>query len=265
MRRSAHHIVTSGCVCVKGSVLALTFVLASGCALFGGRDQEPRFETIAVVTRGQVDADLEADSTTKSVLVGGGAGALSGAVVGGAAGAATGIGGGPFAPLTMVLGAGVGGALGAAAGLTTGVIVGGLEGLPSEKAKQVTEILSGLPQTRDFQEELRSAVEADVPAGRRASSDRADATAIVQLTQLELEQHLHDAISLRLRAKMTLEWGPDREDRDSTSHDYEFETPERHVDEWLRDDGAAFGAGFTEGITAIAGQMSRDILSPGAR
>ena len=193
-----------------GSFLALTLVLASGCAMFGGADPEPRFATLAVVTQGQSDVDLEADSTTKSAMVGGGAGVVSGAVVGAGAGAATGIGGGPLAPLTMILGAGVGGALGAATGATAGVIIGGLQGLPSEKAEQVTRILAGLPQTRDFQEELRSAVEATrCRRAAEAASDRADATAILQLTQLELEQHLSDEISLRLRAKMTLEWGPE--------------------------------------------------------
>ena len=104
-----------------------------------------------------------------------------------------------------------------------------------------------------------------MPEGRRATSDRADATAILQLTQLELEQHLSDEISLRLRAKMTLEWGPNREDRDSRSYDYEYETPDRHVDDWLLNDGSAFGASFTEGIDTIAGQMSRDIFSPEPR
>jgi hypothetical protein len=160
----------------------------------------------------------------------------------------------------MIIGAGVGGVAGAATGATAGVLIGGLQGLPSKKAEQVTEILAGLPRTRDFQEELRSAVEAAVPENRRATSDRAEATAILQLT--ELEQHLSDEISLRLRAKMTLEWGPKRDDRDSRSYDYEYETPDRHVDEWLSEDGAAFGTSFTEGIDTIAGQMSRDLLSP---
>ena len=88
---------------------------------------------------------------------------------------------------------------------------------------------------------------------------------LLQLTELELEQHMKDEISLRLRAKMTLEWGPNREDPDSLNTDYEYETPDRHVDDWLLEDGAAFGAGFTEGIDAIAGQMSRDIFSPEPR
>jgi len=262
VRRSTRSFVSGKHGFAAGSFLALTLVLTSGCAMFGGPDPEPRFATLAVVTRGQSDVDLEADSTTKSALVGGGAGVVSGAVVGAGAGAAAGIGGGPLAPLTMIIGAGVGGAAGAAVGATAGVLIGGLQGLPSEKAEQVTRILAGLPQTRNFQEELRSAVEAAVPEDRRATSDQAEATAILQLTELELEQHLSDEISLRLRAKMTLEWGPKREDRDSRSYDYEYETPDRHVDDWLSEDGAAFGTSFTEGIDAIAGQMSRDLLSP---
>jgi hypothetical protein len=262
MNRTSRHLPSGGRGIETVLCLALTLVLASGCAMFGGADPEPRFATVAVVTQGQSDVDLEADSTTKSTLVGGGAGAVSGAVVGAGAGAATGIGGGPLAPLTMILGAGVGGALGAATGATAGVIIGGLQGLPSEKAKQVTRILAGLPHSRDFQEELRSAVESTVPEGRRASPDRAEATAILQLTELELEQHMKDEISLRLRAKMTLEWGPDRQDRHSRGFDYEYETPDRHVDHWLSEDGAAFGTSFTEGIDSIAGQMSRDLLSP---
>jgi hypothetical protein len=265
MRRAGTVRVSNGSRFANGAALALGLVLASGCALFGGPESEPHFATIAVVTQGQSDVDLEADSTTKSALVGGGAGVLGGAVVGAGVGAAAGIGGGPLAPLTMVLGAGVGGALGAATGGTAGVIIGGLQGLPSEKAKQVTGILAALPETRDFQEELRSAVESSLPEDRRAPPERAEATAIVQLTELELEQHLSDKISLRLRAKMTVEWGPNPRDPESRSYHYEWETPERHVDEWLRDDGADFGASFTEGIDTIAGQMTGNLLWPKPR
>jgi hypothetical protein len=250
---------------MRGSVLLLSLVLASGCALFGGREPQPRFATVAVEIRGQADTDLEADSTMKSALVGGGAGALSGAVVGGAAGGAAGVGSGPFALIAVPVTAATGAVMGVAAGGTLGAVIGGLQGLPSEKAEQVTEVLANVAQTRDFQEELRSAVEADIPEGRRADPDRAEARAGIHLTQLELEQHTGDEVSLRIRAKMSLEWGPNREDPHSQSFDYEYETPERHVDEWLVDDGASFAASFTEGIETIAGQMSRDILSPEPR
>jgi hypothetical protein len=80
MRRIARSFVSGGRSFATGSFLALTLVLASGCAMFGGPDPEPRFATLAVVTEGQSDVDLEADSTTKSTLVGGGASAVSGAV-----------------------------------------------------------------------------------------------------------------------------------------------------------------------------------------
>jgi hypothetical protein len=250
----------------NGSFLALVLVLASGCALFGGADPEPEFTTVTIMARGESDVDLEADSTMKSALIGGGAGGASGAVVGAGVGAGVGAaGGGPFAPVAAVIGAGVFGGIGLVGGATTGVVIGGFQGLPEEKAEEVTRILADLAQTRDFAEELRLAVEATIPADRRAAANQADAAAILELTELELEQHLSDEISLRVRAKMILEWGPNLEDRDSLSTDYEYETPDRHVDDWLLDDGAAFDAGFTEGIDAIAGQMSRDIFSPEPR
>ena len=141
----------------------------------------------------------------------------------------------------------------------------GFQGLPGEKAEEVTRILADLAQTRDFAEELRLAVEATIPADRRAAANQADAAAILELTELELEQHLSDEISLRVRAKMTLEWGPNLQERDSLTTDYEYETSDRHVDDWLLDDGVAFDAGFTEGIEAIANQMSRNIFSPEAQ
>jgi hypothetical protein len=263
MRRIEPSFVAGGRGFANGAFLALVLVLTSGCALFGGADPGPQFTTVTIMTRGQSDMDLEADSTLKSALIGGGAGGASGAVIGAGVGAGIGAaGGGPFAPVAAVIGAGVFGGIGLVGGATTGVVIGGFQGLPGEKAEQVTQVLSDLAQIRDFQEELRSAVEATVPADRRAAANQADATAILELTQLELEQHLSDEISLRIRAKMTLEWGPNIEDRDSLSTDYEYETPDRHVDDWLLDDGAAFGAGFTEGMDAIADQMSRDIFFP---
>ena len=42
-------------------------------------------------------------------------------------------------------------------------------------------------------------------------------------------------------------------------------TPERHVDQWLLDDGKAFDVAFTVGIDDIAGRMLRDIKSPVSR
>jgi hypothetical protein len=154
------------------------------------------------------------------------------------------------------------GGIGAAAGATAGVVIGGLQGLPSEKAEQVTRVLADLAQTRDFQEELRSAVETALPENRRATLDQADARAALQLTELELEQHMSDAISIRIRAKMDLEWGANVDEPNTRSFEYEHETAERHVDDWLVENGAAFAAGFDESISTIAGQMSRDILHP---
>lgn len=263
MSRFQQCIVSFGPGFATGTVLALTLVLASGCALFRGPEPEPYFATVAVVARGQSDVDLEADSTMKSALVGGGGGAVGGGLIGAGAGAVVGAaGGGPLAPAGAVIGAGVFGGIGAAAGATAGVVIGGLQGLPSEKAEQVTQVLAGLAQTRDFQEELRSAVEAALPEDRRATLDQADARAALQLTELELEQHMRDAISVRIRAKMDLEWGPNIEEPNTRSFEYEHETPERHVDDWLVENGAAFVAGFDESINTIAGQMSRDILHP---
>ncbi len=209
--------------------------------------------------------DLKADTTMTSALGGGSAGASTGALAGADAGAVAGEGTGRFARIAVPVSAGLGRALGAAAGATTGVLMGGLQGLPAEKAQRVTLYLAGVAMSRDFQEELRSAVEATVPRNRRSAANRADAAAILQLTHLELEQHLDDEISLRMRAKMSLEWGSNRENPHSQSHDYVYETSDRHIDDWLLDDGAAFDTSFTEGIATIAGEMSRDILSPEPR
>jgi hypothetical protein len=233
--------------------------------MLGGSDPEPAFQTIAVVTRGQSKVDLEADSTGKSALVGGGAGAVSAGAVGAGAGAALGLGMGPLAPAAVPVFAAILGAGGAAAGATTGVIVGGLQGLPSEKAEEITRILAELAASRDFQGELRLAVEGLLPEGRRATSDRADATAILELREVELEQHMSDGVSVHMAANLTLAGAPDREAPVSKSWDYVYDTPERHVDEWLREGGQAFGVAMTEGIDTIASQMTRDLASPGAR
>jgi len=249
----------------SASILGLSLVTTAGCAMLGGSEPQPTFETMAVVTRGQSDVDLEADSTGKSALVGGGAGALSAGAVGAGTGAALGLGMGPLAPAAVPVFAGIFGAGGALAGGATGVVVGGLQGLPSEKAEEVTRILAELATGRDFQGELRHEVESSLPESRQATSDRADATAIVELTEVELEQHLSDGVSVHMEAKLTLEWGPDRGAPHSKDWSYEDDTPERHVDEWLQEDGRAFGVALSEGIDTLASQMSRDLASPGAR
>ena len=246
-------------------IVGFSLVIASGCAMLEGPGPEPDFVTVAIVTQGQSDVDLEADSTTEAALVGGGAGAVSAGAVGAGTGAAVGAATGPFAVAAIPIGAAVFGAVAAAAGATTGAVVGGLQGLPSEKAEQVTQILVVLAESRDFQGELRSVLENSVPEGRRATSDRADATATLQLSEIELEQHMSDGVSVHMEATMTLTWGPQGQAPHSRSYDYEYDTPERHVDEWLLDDGRAFDVAFTEAIDNLAGRMLRDLTSPGPR
>ncbi len=249
----------------NATILGLGLAVAPGCAMLGGSKPVPSFTTVAVVTRGQSDVDLEADSTGKSALVGGGVGAVSAGAVGAGTGAALGLTMGPFAPAAVPFFAAIFGAGGAAVGAVTGVIVGGLQGLPSEKAEQVTRILAGLAGSRDFQGELRLAVESSLAEGRQATSDRADATAIVQLTEVELEQHLSDGLSIHFEANLTLEWGPDRQSPDSVSWNYTHDSPEQHVDAWLVEDGRAFASAFSSGIETIAREMSRDLAAPNAR
>jgi len=249
----------------SATILGLSLVAAPGCAMFRGAAPEPEFVTVAVVARGQSDMDLGADSTGKSALVGGGSGAASAAAVGAGTGAALGVTMGPFAPAAVPLFAAIFAAGGAVAGATTGLVLGSLQGLPGEKAEQLTAILATLAESRDFQGELRSSVENTVPSGRRATSSRADASAILELTEIELEQHMGDGVSVHMKAAMILEWGPGPETRHSKNWDYEYDSPERHVDEWLAEDGHDVGAFFTGGIDTIAGEMSRDLLAPATR
>jgi hypothetical protein len=244
----------------NGLVLALTLVFTSGCALFG-RNPDLPFKTVAIVGQGESDTDLEADTYLKAGVTGMTAGAVGGAGTGAGLGALFGLCCGPFAPACVPSFAATGATGGAIAGGTLGILIGGLQGLPSEKAEQVTEILVGLAKRRNLREELRSAVQRKVPPGRRASLQRADAVATVRLTDLDLEQHLSEKISIRMEAKMEVECGPKCEKDKSQSYDYKYETPERHVDEWLANKGVDFGASFTEGIRLMASQMSRDLFS----
>ena len=59
MRRLERSFVSGRRGFATGSILALTLLLASGCAMFGGPDPEPRFVTVAVMSRGQSDVDLD--------------------------------------------------------------------------------------------------------------------------------------------------------------------------------------------------------------
>ena len=64
---------------------------------------------------------------------------------------------------------------------------------------------------------------------------------------------------------MTLEWGPKGQPPHTKDWTYLYDTPEKHVDEWLGDGGAPFGVEMSGGIETIAGRMVQDLLSPGAR
>lgn len=242
------------------TIAAAGSALLSGCSLFRPVEPENGFATYAIMTEGEVKADLEARTTTRALLTGGGVGAAGGAVAGATAGGAAAVGTGPFALIFVPAGALVGGAIGLVAGGTVGAVAGGLQGLPAQKAERVTEILTGIAGSRDFQKELVEAVTRAVPSQRRAEPERAEAIVIVRLTRLELDQSMSDEIALQLNAKLTLTWGPPEKPL-SREYDYDYETPDRHVDEWLADDGAPFSVAITESIDAIAGDISEKLLS----
>jgi len=247
------------------TILGLSLLLVPGCAMFSGSEPAPFVGPLAVVTRGQSDMDLDADTTGKSALVGGGAGAASAGAAGAGAGAALGLTMGPFAPAAVPLFAAIFGAGGAIAGATVGVVAGSLQGLPAEKAERVSLALAGLAETREFQGELRLAVENALPESRRATSDRAAATAILELSEVELEQHMGDGLSIHMEAKLTLEWGPDPESPHSKSWDYDHDSAEQHVDEWLVENGRPFDSALSSSIQEIAQQMSLDLAAPQGR
>jgi hypothetical protein len=244
----------------KACVLAFTIVFSSGCSLIQGFRAEPGFGTVAIATEGELETDLEARTTTGAVLSGGGAGAIGGAVAGATAGGAAAVGTGPLAFIFVPAGIMVGGAMGLVAGGTVGAVAGGLQGLPAEKAEEVTQILVRIAESRDFQEEFVSAVKVALPEDRQAPADSADATAVLKLTQFDLDQHMSDEISVLIEATMTFTWGPS-DDRSSRGYDYEYEAPGLHVDEWLQDDGAAFSAAITEGLNTIASEAAGQLVA----
>ena len=252
-RISLHHLN-------RAAGLILVLVTASACSTLPTASPDPVFKTVAVVTRGESAVDLEAASTMDNAVKGGAVGAVSAGAIGTGAGAAAGVGGGPLAVITMPAFAAFGAAAGILGGGTVGAIVGGLQGLPAETAERVTHTLLEIRGDRDYQAELRVHVEALLPEERLGTTDRSDALAYLEVTELELEQHLSDHLSIRVRAAMTLEWGPDPYDRDSKKYKYEFQTPERHVEEWLADEGALFRAAFDDAVETLTRDMSTDLL-----
>jgi hypothetical protein len=255
-------------------VIALSTSGSVGCALF--RDPVPpgfqRISLTAQVERdkqGKLEGDLVAYSTLKGVLVGTAIGAPSLAITAG--GTTFGlslyfclftIGTGPFAVFAYpacVLGATfIALIAGFAVGALGGGVYGGVTGLPSETAKQVTAVLARLEQDRSFQNDMLTAAQAAIPQQKQVGAADAEAVVTARLDELELRQHTKDRISLRLFASMVQAWQAEGKSKKNTCK-YRYDSERKQADAWLADGGVAFGQAATQAIQTVARWMNRDL------
>jgi hypothetical protein len=102
-------------------------------------------------------------------------------------------------------------------------------------------------------------VKATVPARRQVSEDRAEAIVMARLDDVDLRQHWRQRMSLRMKAEMTQKWERDSEDPPINTCKYVYTFPTYEVEDWLLEDGKAFDVAFTDGISAFAHWMARDL------
>jgi hypothetical protein len=244
--------------------------------MFRGPAPPPDLSTVAVATSGEPELDLKARTTTRRIAIGTGSGFVGGA----ATGAALTVGGTFVCAAILIptvigplfcIAAGVvafpfmvgGGAIiGTVGGATTGAIVGGL---PGDTATEISELTHQPASVRDFTQELGTAVRTNIPESRQTERREALTLVALELTRVELAQYRSDKLSIKMQAEAKYSWGGGghrRSKRKATATcKYEYETEPAHVSEWLPDGGRTFDQAFTNGIDAIARQISVDMDS----
>jgi hypothetical protein len=243
-------------------ILLLALEIGGGCAWFRKEEPDPPpFQRIALRTQvdveddGELEGDLHGDTAVKGTAIGLGTGSVTGGGLGFWWGAAT------CGPATFLYGLCVAivTAFGVVVGGTTGAVAGGTTGLPWKAAGKVNENLTEIQHKRSFPKEFRGAVKAAVPAAKQVREDRAEAVVTALLDDVDLRQHLRQRMSLRMHASMTQEWDRGKEDPPTRTCRYEYTSPTYDVEDWLLQDGKAFDDTFTEGISAFAHWMARDL------
>jgi hypothetical protein len=229
----------------------------------------PGFERISIHAqverdkKGNMEGDFVAYSTLKGVLVGTVTGVPSFAILGG--GGAFGISilacaptfiFYPFCVMFWTMAGFVGGAV---VGLAGGITMGAIGGLPSETAREVTEVLARLEEGRSFEDDMLSAMREAVPGEKQV--DGADAAAVVtaRLDEFDLRQHSKDRLSVRLWASMVQAWQIDGEKPKENTCEYRYTSEKKEAEAWLADGGVAFGEAVTQAIETLARWMNRDL------
>jgi hypothetical protein len=249
-------------------VLAVLLQGNWGCGAFRSPDP-PDFEKIEIRAeverdkRGQLEGDLNAYTTLKGVLVGTVAGLPSGGFVGGSIAFGAGFlacGTTAFLWPFCVFAATVTGAvIGGVVGLLGGGVMGFIGGLPSETAKEVTEVLAHLEEGRRFEEDLRAAVRQVVPEEKQVEGPDAAGVLTARLEQFDLRQHSKDRLSVLLRGSMVQTWNGEDGKQKKNRCKYRFDSEKKPAETWLEAGGAAFGETMTRGFETFARWMKRDL------
>lgn len=224
-----------------------------GCASDDPVKPLPNFARISISANDKLAGDLNANSTSEKATLG----AAGGGAAGAATGALVGLLCGPFAVICSPLFAVGGGITGGIAG----GVINGRDGLPGESAKQVSEVLARLDQRRDFVAEMRTKVTAGIPATRLSSPDGADAVVVVALKGIDLQQYGHNQVALRISGSMTVVWNHGRAKPTTQRNEYQYETAQDQVNQWLLNDGQRFDQGVSECIDRIAQRMVGDLTT----
>ena len=216
--------------------VALPLILLSACASNPAPLKFQSGQSINLKPPSVQHIDLQLQSKSGAVASGvalGAAGAVGGAAVGGVGGAIFGLGCGPLfivcSPLFAAVGAGGVGAMGGAAG----VGYGGKGWTSGDKGAQFNaHTESGFDQAT-----LEAGLHARISnaLGEHWMPDPSSSNVVmIDVTSLRFEQMPRQRIRLNLDAEMTAVI----DGRTQTFH-IRLRGPERHIDHWLQDDGAA--------------------------
>jgi len=238
-----------------------------GCAHF--REPVPAFDTVSIQVeierdkKENLEGDLEAYTTLKGVVVGVVTGVPTFAVTGAAGG--LGVGLIVCAPATIFyvfcvpIAIGIGFVGGAVFGLFGGGIMGGIGGLPSETAEQITAVLGEMERKRSFDDDLSDAMHAAIPRDKQGKEGNSAGAVTARMRDFDLRQHTRDRLSIRLRASMIQSWKSEDGDSEKRTCKYRFDSERRPAEMWLEGGGGAFRAAVVDGFQTLAKWMNSDL------
>jgi hypothetical protein len=215
----------------------------------------PTFNQIAIVNA-ETLASLnlpasESEHFEQSVETGAAVGTVGGAIVGAAVC-------GPVMYGVCLAGFGFYGLL---AGSVSGSVYGlySYTGLSESDTAYVNETMSWLEHERNFQQELSTQFELQIPLELQASPEKAYMQVIVRLDRVEFIQGSGDTVQTRANASMVFSWMVEQASTTHTHH-FSFESTAEDIDNLIAGDGERLAIVLEKLIAQLASEMSTTLL-----